>query len=199
MSSCRHAVLPFCRSAVALLLLAACQDLNVPGGVTLSNLIMLPLSNGAPAPAGLSFYVSNARTTTRNLIHSDGFNTLFATISFPAGSLASLDGAPLGAGDSVQVTLTADAAVYGIHLAPDGLAFTSQAQPVLTFSYARYGDLNAASGSQYPDPAAYAAALAVWHEGALGLWSNVGNGGSPGTDVEGNLPQGGHYVAAAPR
>ncbi len=160
---------------------------------------MLALSNGGQPPADLSFYVSNARTTIRSLIHNDGFNTTFATVSFPAGSLASLDGAPLGAGDSVQVTLTADAAIYGLHLAPQGLRFATGARPTLTFSYAKYGDLSAAIGTRYADQAAYAAALGVWNEGALGLWSNVGTAGSPGTDVGGSLLQGGHYVAAAPR
>lgn len=192
MPSCRYAVL-------LLLLLAACEDLSLPGGVTTANLLFLPVSSGAPVPADLSFYVSNARTTTRSLIHSDGFNTPFATVSFPAGSLASLDGVPLGAGDSVQVTLTVDASIYGLHLAPEGLRFALAARPTLTFSYAKYGDLAVAIGSQYQDPAAYAAALAVWQEGSLGLWSDVGSAGSPGTSVQGSMPQGGHYVAAAPR
>ncbi len=182
-----------------LLLLAACEDLTLTGGVTAANLIFLPLSSGAPVPADLSFYLSNAHATTRNLIHGDGFNTPFATVSFPAGSLASLDGGPLGPADSVQVTLTVDAAVYGVHLAPEGLRFASGARPTLSFSYAKYGDLAVAIGSQYPDPAAYAAALAVWQEGSLGLWSEVGTAGSPGTSVQGSLALGGHYVAAARR
>jgi hypothetical protein len=182
------------------LLLAACEDLSLPGvEVPTSSLIVLPLSSNAPAPATLSFYVSNAHATTRNLIHSDGFNTVFATVSFPAGSLASLDGVTLNAGDSVQVTLTAEPAIYGLHLTPDGLGFASQALPFLTFSYARYGDLTTAAGSQYPDPASYAAALAVWHAGTLGLWSKVGSTGSVGTDVGASLSQGGHYQVAALR
>lgn len=181
------------------LLLAACEDLNFPGGVPASDLIILPLSSSAPAPAGLSFYVSNARTTARNLIHNDGFPTTFASVSFPAGSLASLDGVALTASDSVLVTLTVDAGIYGVHLAPDGLRFASPARPTLTFSYAKYGDLTVAAGSQYPDPGAYAEALEIWHEGGLDLWTAVGSSGSPGTTVGTGLSQGGHYLAAAPR
>ncbi len=182
------------------MLLAACEDLTVPGGgVATSDLLILPLSNSAPPPASLSFYVSNARTTTRNLIHNDGFNTLFARVEFPSGSLASLDGVTLGLGDSVQVTLSADPGSYGIQLAPEGLRFASLGKPLLTFSYARYGDLSVATGSRYPDPAAYASALEVWRETSLDRWSSVGGSGDAGNDVSGSLSQAGHYLVAARR
>src|SRR3990172_5673229 len=54
-------------SALALLL-AACEDLTTPGGsLATADLLMRPLGSSAPAPANTSFYVSNARATTRNL------------------------------------------------------------------------------------------------------------------------------------
>ncbi len=169
------------------------------GGVATSDLLILPLSSSAPAPAGSSFYVSNARTTTRNLIHNDGFNTLFASVEFPSGSLASLDGTTLGLGDSVLVTLSADPGSYGIQLAPDGLRFASLGKPRLTFSYAKYGDLLVASGSRYADPTAYANALEVWRETSLDRWSSIGGSGSAGNNVSASLSQAGHYLVAAPR
>jgi hypothetical protein len=187
-------------AAALTLLLAACEDLNLPGaGVATSDLLILPLQAGASAPGSLSFYVYNGSTTTRSLIHSDGFNTLFASIEFPSGSLASLDGVVLGPNDSVLVTLSPDAGSYGIHLAPDGLRFASLGRPVLTFSYARYGDFSIAAGSRYADPTAYAQALGEWRESSLDLWARVGSSGDAGTDVSAGLSQGGHYLVAALR
>jgi hypothetical protein len=179
----------------------ACENINFPSGGTLGTdeLLILPLSASAPQPPGVSFYVSNAHATTRSLIHNDGFNTLFAQLSFPRGSLARLNGVPLGAADSVLVDVTADAGVYGIHLAPDGLEFTTSGGPTLTLSYVRYGDLTVAAGSRYSDAAAYASALATWFETSSDTWSQAGTGGTVGSDVSAVLSQPGHYVAAAPR
>jgi hypothetical protein len=182
------------------LLLAACEDLNLPGaGVATSDLLILPLQAGASVPGSLSFYVSNRGTTTRSLTHSDGFNTVFASISFPPGSLASLDGATLGLDDSVRVTLGPDDGTYGVHLAPDGLRFTPLGRPVLTFWYAKYGDFSVAAGSRFPDPLAYAEALGVWRESALDLWEDMGGSGDAGTKVSAGLSRGGHYLVAALR
>jgi hypothetical protein len=159
---------------------------------------VLPLKAGTPAPAGSSFYVSNARATTRNLIHDDGFNTLFVRLEFPTGSLGSLDGAVLGLGDSVLVTVSPEPGLYGIRLGPEGLRFASLGRPLLTFSYARYGDLGVASGSsRYPDAATYARALEVWRESALDRWSSIGGSGTAGSDLRASLQQAGRYVAAA--
>lgn len=186
-------------SALALLL-AACEDLNVPGGgVATSDLLILPLGSSAPPPPGASFYLSNARVTTHNLIHSDGFNTLFARVESPSGSLASLDGASLGLGDSVLATLSPDPGSYGIQVAPQGLRFAALGKPLLTFSYARYGDLSVATGSRYADPAAYAGALEVWRETSPDRWSSLGGSGTAGNDVKASLSQAGHYLVAAPR
>jgi hypothetical protein len=182
------------------LLLTSCEDLTIPGGgVPTSDLLILPLSGTAPAPGSLSFYVSNARSRTVNLLHADGFNTLFATVEFPSGSLGSLNGVTLGLADSVLVTLSPDPGNYGVDLGPDGLRFASLGHPRLTFSYARYGDLSVATGSQYASATAYAAALEVWRETSLDLWSSVGGSGNTGNDVSASLSQGGRYLVAAPR
>jgi hypothetical protein len=180
---------------------AACQDLAVPsGGLATSDLLVLPLQASAPPPGSISFYVSNARATTRNLIHSDGFNTLFARLEFPSGSLGSLDGRVLGLSDSVLVTASPEPGVYGVRLSPTGLRFASLGRPLLTFSYARYGNLSVASGStRYPDAAAYARALEVWRESALDRWSSIGGSGTAGTELRASLQQAGTYVAAAPK
>lgn len=203
MRSCRHAVasrrLWTAASALALLL-AACEDLTIPGETLAgADLIVLPLGSGAPAPAGVSFYASNAHAVTRNLIHNDGFNTLFARIQFPTGSLSSLDGTALGPNDSVLVTLGADAGVYGIRLEPEGLRFTSVGRPSLTFSYVRYGDLSVASGSRYADQTAYAGALDIWRETSFDRWANAGGFGDILNDVTTSLSEAGHYLVAAPR
>jgi hypothetical protein len=161
--------------------------------------LILPLAGGAPEPGAASFYAFNTHATTRSLIHPDGFNTLFAQITIPAGALASLDGSPLAAGDSVLVTVTVDPGTYGVQIAPEGLAFASSAAPTLTLSYVRYGDLSVAAGSRYADAAAYEGALAVWQETSPDAWSQAGAGGTPGADVSAALSQAGHYAAAAPR
>lgn len=145
------------------------------------------------------YYLSNAHTTIRALIHNDGFNTLFAQLEVPRGSLESLDGVALGSGDSVLVRFIADSGRFGVSLAPEGLRFASLARPTLTLSYARYGDLSVAAGSRYPDQAAYAAALNIWHEASLERWSSTGGSGNAGTDVSAGLSQAGHYLVAAPR
>ena len=182
------------------LLLAACEDLTIPGGsLPTEELLMLPLGSSAPAPAGVSFYLSNAHATTRNLIHNDGFNTLFARLQVPAGVLSTLDGAPLGANDSVLVTLSADPGVYGLRLAPDGLRFATLGGVTLTFSYVRYGDLTAATGSRYADQTAYANALDVWRETSLDRWVPGGGSGAALNDITTSLSQTGHYVVAASR
>lgn len=160
---------------------------------------MLPLGSGAPAPAGVSFYLSNARSTTRNLIHNDGFNTLFARVEFPTGSLASLDGTALGSSDSVRVTLSADGGVYGIRLEPEGLRFAASGRPTLTFSYVKYGDLTVAGGTRYADQTAYAGALDIWRETSFDRWANAGGFGEILNDVTTSLSEAGHYLVAAPR
>lgn len=161
---------------------------------------MLPLQSTAPAPAATAtFPVKNDQTTTRTLIHADGFNTAFVRVEFPPGSLASLDGAPLGGGDSVLVTLRAEPGRYGVEISPEGLRFSATTRPTVTFNYVRYGDLTVAAGSRYADQNAYAAALDLWREVGFDLWTNIGGSGSVGTDLRANIPESGRYVAAAPR
>ena len=160
---------------------------------------MLPLQSAAPAPASATFYVSNARTVTRSLIHNDQFNTRFVEVQFPQGALASLDGTPLGAEDSVSVTLRSEPGTYGVEITPEGLTFSATARPNVTFNYVRYGDLTVATGTRYATQNEYAAALDVWREVGFDLWTNVGGSGSVGTDLRASIPESGRYLAAAPR
>ncbi len=166
-----------------------------------ADLIILPLQSSAPPPAPISatFYIFNARPTTRSLPHDDDFNTPFVEVQFPVGALSSLDGAPLGAQDSVRVTLSAEAGVYGVEITPGGLRFAAAARPNVKFTYVKYGDLTVAAGSRYADADAYAAALDLWREVGLDLWSNVGGSGTVGTDLRASITESGRYVAAAPR
>jgi len=166
-----------------------------------NQLLALPLQAAAPAVAGATFYVVNSRPVARSLRHGDGVSTLYADLEFPAGSIATLDGAPVGPDDSVRVTVTAAAGRYGITLSPAGLAFASSTHPTLTLSYARYGDLSVATTSpRYADATAFAAALDLWREVGLNRWSMAAGSGPTGADgVTGRLATGGSYLAAAPR
>lgn len=161
---------------------------------------MLPQKGSTPAPGGASFYVPNSRAVVRNLIHPDATNTLFVRLQFPAGSLTSLNGQPLGASDSVLVTLTPDAGDYAFTLGPSGLRFATGARPTATFFYGFYGDVSVASGSRYPTTGAFTAALNVWQETSLGRWQTASGSSSAGTDaVAGQLEAGGEFLLAARR
>lgn len=166
-----------------------------------ADLLILPLKAEAPAPAAASFFVPNGRGIVRQLIHGDGFNTLYLRLEFPSGSLASVNGEPVAATDSVRVTLDPRAGAYGMTLSPAGLAFRSGAFPSATFSFARYGDASAAQGStRYASAVEYAAALELWEEISPGRWRRVRPSGTTGADaVRGSLAAGGSFVVAAPR
>jgi hypothetical protein len=179
---------------------AACSDLTPPEAVTLaeSDLLFLAVQPTAPAVAGETVWVHNGRETTRRLQHADAFGTLFAEVRFPRGALSTLDGQPLGSGDSVLVTLQPLAGRFGITVSPDGLAFSAASRPWITFSYARWGDLSVADGI-YGSRSDYADALRLWAEVTPGLWERVGSTGGAGADqVEGGLSGGGVFGAAAP-
>jgi hypothetical protein len=182
-------------------LLAACEDLTLPATtLATADLVILRQQAGAPPPGSATFYVSNARSAARSLRHSDGSLTLFAELQFPPGALASLDGAPLGPGDSVLITIGPEPGIYGVRITPPGLKFSPSASPSLRFSYARYGDLSVASGSsRYSTRDDYAAALEIWREVGIERWSSAGGSGSPGTDIRTTIREAGRYVAAAPR
>jgi hypothetical protein len=189
-------------TCAALAYLAACEDLQIPGtDVPGSDLIVLPQQTGTPEVPAATFFAVNSRTVSRSLRHTDNVATLFADLRFPAGSLASLDGATLGPNDSVRVTVTADPDTYGISVSPDGLVFTAGARPMLTLSYARYGDLQAGlASSRYPDVVSYAAALDMWREVGFDRWSVAAGSTNTGQDaVSASLSDGGRYIVAAPR
>ncbi|HXV86388.1 MAG TPA: hypothetical protein VD793_06800 [Gemmatimonadales bacterium] len=182
---------------------AACQDLQFPGGEVVdgADLIMLPLQSGTPAPPAATFYVVNSRMVSRALRHPDNVLTLFADVEFPPGSLAMLNGIPVGPDDSVLVTVTPEAGLYGVAVHPADLEFSATARPRLTLSYARYGDLSAGPASgRYPDAASYAAALDLWRETGLDRWTPAVQSAATGSDaVTARLVRGGSLVAAAPR
>jgi hypothetical protein len=176
--------------------------LQIPGsGIPSADLIMLPQQAGSPPVSSVTFYAVNSRTVARTLRHSDGAATVFADLEFPPGALASLDGVPLGTADSVRVTITPDAGIYGITLSPAGLVFATSARPTVTLSYARYGDLSAGLVSfRYPDALSYAAALDIWRDAGVDRWIvAAGSGGTGGDAVTARVSGGGRYVAAAPR
>jgi hypothetical protein len=182
--------------------MAACGDLDFLGDTTLptADLLTLPLTSSAPMAPTATFFVFNDRVTTRRLLHPDAFNSLYLEVRFTTGSLASLNGNPLGPSDSVRVTLDPEPGGFGVTVSPNGLAFAAGARPTATFVFAAYGDISVANGSSYSSPVAYAQALAIWYEVTPGRWRRVSGSGYTGNDaVAGTLADPGTYLVAAPR
>lgn len=182
--------------------MTACVDLTIPGSSVVdgADLLSLPLAAGAPPPAAASFYVANARTELRRLLHPDAFNSLYLQVEFPTGALASLDGTPLGPGDSVLVTLEPEPGWYGVTVRPAGLQFVSGRGPTATFVYAAYGDLSVVDGSPtYPSRAAYAAALSIWEQVGPDRWERVSGSTVGNETVAARLAAPGTYLVAALR
>ncbi len=201
--------MPLARSRAAISIatlslgLAACEKLVAPGGprLTTGELIVLPVQTAAAAPAPATLFVSNGRSTVRNLIHADAFSTQYARLLFPAGSLASLNGQPLGSGDSVLVTVQARPGQYGITISPRGLSLSAGSLPTVVFSFGRYGDFTVAgSSTRYASAQEYATALDVWREVTADGWSMATGSRTAGTDaVEAQIEAPGDYAVAAPR
>ncbi len=179
----------------------ACGDLGLTGDTTLptADLLILPVTPTAPSVPTASFFVANDRVTTRRLHHSGGLE-LYLQVQFPMGSLETLNGNPVGAGDSVRITLDPEPGRFGVTLSPNGVAFAASARPIAEFSFAAYGDISIANGSSYSSPFAYAQALALWYEITPGRWRRVSGSGFTGSDaVRGTLNEPGTYLVAAPR
>jgi hypothetical protein len=184
------------------MLAAACGDIvSLATGKPRSELAILLLQNSAPAPAGTTFYVSNARVTTRSLSHPDGANTLFMRLTFPQGSLATFAGRAAVSTDSVQVSVSPVSGTYAFNLAASGVTFSAANTPTATFSYGSYGDFAASrAGSRYASSIEYAQALTIWREEILDRLNQVVGSGASGVDGVGGSVQGpGTYYAAAPK
>jgi hypothetical protein len=190
-------------TAAAALVAAACGDAFTPGEEVLSTaeLLILPQKPEAPAPEALSFYVVNSRASIQLMLHPDQFNNLYLELQFSVGSLDAVNGEPVGASDSVFVTVQPRPGAYGFTLSPTGLLFSAASVPRATFSYARYGELSVADASpSYADRASYAAALEIWAETTIDRWRRPPGSSAAGTDaVSGPLATGGDFVLAAPR
>lgn len=183
------------------LALGACTDVLPTDGRTVASadLVVLPQDPAAPPPASAAFWVPNGRTVTHSLYHPDPQSNLYARLTFPAGSLVSLDGTPLGTSDSVLVTVTPRAGGYGITLSPSGLALSERAAPSVLFAFGRYGDPDAAAGA-YPDRDAFLAALEVWEEVGFDRWGVAAGSGPAGVDeVRGIIGAPGRLWLAAER
>lgn len=183
---------------------ASCEDVLAPlESVATSDLLILPLQSTAPAPATVSRRIAVGGPTTQviALTHQDQFLTPFAEVTFPPGSIVALNGAALGSGDSVLVTVQARGGEYGVTVSPSGLEFSGNNPPSVRFRYGRYGDFSVIQGSPtYADPQAYAAALEVWDEATLGRWRMAPGSGPSGTDAVGaSLTGPGSVLVAARR
>jgi len=181
----------------------SCGDLELVDDQSRStaDLLILGLQTaGRPVTPGTAF-VKNGTETFVRAIHNDQFRTLYLEVRFSPGSLASVDGQPLGMADSVLLVLEPALDVYGATVSPSDLAFTAATLPHATFTFASYGDLSVADGSsRYASRSAYADALALWYEGTPGRWERVTGSGFTGNDaVSGSLRRPGTYVVAAPR
>ena len=182
---------------------AGCGDVVDPQSPILasSELLILRLQTSAPTPAAATFGVSNTDATVRVIVHDDQFNTPFLTLEFPAGCVESIDGQPLGSGESASVTATPVSGQYAFTLSPTSLTLTDGCGATAKFSFGRYADLSVADGSStYLDRAAYAAALELWRETGSDRWEIVPQSGPSGNDaIEGNMEASGSYLLAAPR
>ncbi len=185
------------------LVLAACSDVLdfESTAVTTAELLILPLQTTAPATSEVSFQVVTSTSVVRTLRHADPLGTLFAELSFPAGSLASLDGQSIAPGDSLLITVSATGGQYGITIKPIALTFTAGNAPSVTFSAAVYGDFSIAeASSRYTSADDYLAAVEVWEETTPGLWTVVPSTvDRVRTAVTGALSRAGTYVIAARR
>ncbi len=183
--------------------LTACEDAISIGELTLgtADLLILPLQAGSPPPSAVSLWVTNGRGATQLLSHPDATLTPYLRISFPTGTLASLDGESLGPTDSAFVTVGPRSGLYGLTLSPTGLTFTAASRPVATLFVARYGDFRVADGSPtYASRDAYAAALDIWEEVGLDRWRIATSSRLSGPDeVSAAVQAGGAFVVAAPR
>ena len=190
-------------SVTVTLLTTACSDLTEPVDTLLStaDLLVLPLQAAAPAPSSANFWVYNERQTTHRLIHTDAVNNPYLELTFPTGSLLSLNGTPLGNSDSAFVTVDARPGHYGFTISPAGLSFQENAAPTARFFFAWYADGSIADASdKYQTPSAYAAALDIWWETTVDLWRVAASSRPDGTDiVAATVGATGEYVLAAPR
>ena len=185
------------------MLVTACADLTEPADVLLrtDDLLILPMQAGAPEPASVSFWVHNDRSTTQRLVHPDAVSAPYLELSFPAGSVLSLNGVPLGATDSALVSVDARPGHYGFTISPPGLEFQQTAAPTVKIWYGWYADASVADQSdKYDSASEYAAALEIWWETTVDLW-RVSAGSRPdGTDrTAATVEETGQYVLAAPR
>ncbi len=143
----------------------------------------------------------NSRATVRVLSHPDGSITAYMQLDVPAGALAALNGQPLGPNDSVMVTVSPRAGLYGFTISPTGLEFVNAFRPTATLFFARYGDFSVVAGSPtYASADAYAAALDIWRSVGIDRWEVAPSSRSSGTDqMSASIPEGGEFVLAAPR
>jgi hypothetical protein len=162
-------------------------------------LLFLRLQATAPAPPTETFYVVNSRRVAASLLHPDNFNTLFARVEFDTGSLAELNGSPVGSDDSVLVALAPRSGEYGFTVSPAGMVYSTA--PLATLSFGAYGDRSVADGSPtYTDRDAYSDALAVWFEISPGRWERAPQSAAAGIDViQARMSEPGRYALAAPR
>ena len=190
-------------ATAAALTVLGCDELIDPTTETLTTgeLLILPLQRAAPPVAPTTFYVVNSRTVSRTILHPDNFNTLFARVEFPAGSVASLNGVAVGPADSVLVTVQPRPGQYGVTISPDGMEFSPTGRPQITFSFGVYADRSIADASgTYPDRDAYSDALEIWREVGLDLWTIAAGSAPAGFDaVRATTETTGQFVLAAPR
>jgi len=191
-------------ASVALaVVLGACSDLTVPSDSLLGtdDLLILAMQADAPQPESVSFWVYNSRQTVRRLVHPHAQLIPFLELTFPAGSLASLDGDPLADGDSALVTVDPWTGQYGVTLSPSGLSFNASVAPTAKFFFGFFADATVADqSSTYATSADYAAALEIWHEITVAQWQVAHNSGPAGIDaISATTAATGEYVLAAPK
>jgi len=170
-----------------------------PGGTPRTALLALAQADTF-SPAAATFHVQNNLTTHVQLVHTDPSGSVFADFTFTPLSLLSLNGQFVCDTCTVDVTVAVQPGLYFFTVGPAGLRFDAANQPTMVVSYGTYGDLSVFdSSARYPDPAAFQAALELWHERHPGAWYLAsGSGPGPGTSqVSAALEGPGNYLVAA--
>jgi len=186
------------------MLAAACGGGTGPAdrGVPLSALLVLPRLDVDSEPGNpVTLPYHNNALNDFTIRHTDNASTLFASLTFLAHSIVSVNNVVLADTSTVLIGVTLTSGLYMFTLAPPAMVFNIAGEPTVTVVYSKYGDLSVYSqSSKYASAAAYEQALGLWRELSANHWVPGRNTGHIGVDtVASALEAPGRYVIAAPK
>lgn len=185
----------------ALLLgLAACHNSAAPLNVIhRKDLLALARSDSAD-PIDQTLVFQNNKAVSISWLNNDTLGSTFATFHFYLQSVRSRNDTILADTSTVTLNASATPGVFGFTLLPTSIVFNIAGSPTIDLSYVRYADFSVidSAPSKYPNPAAFAQALALYYEYGPDQWRalNTGNLSSVASSA---LSQPGTYLLAAPK